>query len=124
LVTSLVSAYFGLDKRECECLEYLYLFMLFMEIIDSHLYCVKFLFRALKDLSVQLNSIAKAPEDDGLKIKVDIHSAQISTQINRLKVLKVGVYIYSEMLEIKPHYCLWQYSSTINCSIPLKFAII
>jgi hypothetical protein len=25
--TSLVSAYFGQDKRECECLEYLYLFI-------------------------------------------------------------------------------------------------
>ncbi|KAL4703095.1 hypothetical protein ACJJTC_018132 [Scirpophaga incertulas] len=44
--------------------------------------------KAIKDLSVQLHSIAKVPEEDNLKRKVDSHWAQISTQINRLKMLK------------------------------------
>jgi hypothetical protein len=33
--TSLVSAYFGLDKRECECLEYLFLLFLLLKTVSE-----------------------------------------------------------------------------------------
>ncbi|XP_026763351.1 dystrophin-like [Galleria mellonella] len=44
--------------------------------------------KALEDLSSQLQSISKDSEDINLKDKVETHWHQISTQINRLKILK------------------------------------
>lgn len=46
------------------------------------------IFRALQDLSSQLKE-ATASDDENLKAKVDVHWNHISTQINRLKALKV-----------------------------------
>ncbi|RVE46221.1 hypothetical protein evm_009111 [Chilo suppressalis] len=59
--------------------------------------------KALKDLSNQLHGTAKDQEENGLMRKVDTHWTQISTQINRLKVLKDNLSSSSQILDTETH---------------------
>ncbi|XP_049876859.1 uncharacterized protein LOC126374330 isoform X2 [Pectinophora gossypiella] len=53
--------------------------------------------KALKELSTQLESVAKSSQgDEDLKQRVDVHYNQISTQISRLKIVKENLTLTPE----------------------------
>ncbi|KAM3956685.1 uncharacterized protein ACR2FA_009335 [Aphomia sociella] len=59
--------------------------------------------KALEDLSSQLQSMSKDGEDSNLKGKVEAHWHQISTQINRLKILKENLSANIENVSPETH---------------------
>lgn len=72
-------------------------------------------FRVIKELTDQLESVAKSDSDE-LKSKVDQHYKQLSTQINRLKMLKVFRIFFKFLYYLYLHISIasQQYNSNVN----------
>lgn len=71
--------------------------MLIFRIILNKIYCILlyiFIYRALQDLSNQLQNDLKNSENNELRTKVEAHWNHISTQISRLKLLKVRMFYW------------------------------